>query len=56
MLWGLGPWELVLLGGLFVALFGLKRVPPAARQLGRLHGTISRLKRRFPFLSRLLRR
>lgn len=56
MLFGFGPLELILLGVLFVALFGLKKVPGAARELGRLHGTVQKLKRRFPFLFKLLRR
>lgn len=52
MILGLGPWELMLLGVLFVALFGLKRLPDAARELGRLHGLSQRMKRKFPWLSR----
>ncbi len=56
MLFGLGPWELMILGLLFVALFGLKRVPTAARQLGRIHGTMQNLRHRFPFLLRFFRR
>lgn len=56
MLFGLGLWELIILVGLFVALFGLKQVPPAARQLGRVHATWQKLQRRFPLLLRLLRR
>jgi Sec-independent protein translocase protein TatA len=39
-----GLWELLLLGGLLVLLFGLGRVPGCARQLGRLHGLRQRLK------------
>lgn len=53
MLFGLGPLELLLLGGLVVALFGLHRAPKMARDLGRLHGTIQRLKRRHPWLAHL---
>ncbi len=52
MIFGLGLWELFLLGGLFVALFGLKRFPDAARQVGRFHGLSQRLKRKFGWLSR----
>jgi Sec-independent protein translocase protein TatA len=56
MLFGLGLWELIILAGLFVALFGLKQVSPAARQLGRIHATWQKLKHKFPFLLRLLGR
>lgn len=55
MFFGLGPMELIILGVLFVGLFGLKKVPQAARELGRLHGMIQKLKRRFPFLNRFFR-
>jgi Sec-independent protein translocase protein TatA len=37
-------WELALLGGIFVALFGLGRVTQVALQLGRIHGLIQRLR------------
>jgi Sec-independent protein translocase protein TatA len=43
-MFGFGILELAILGGLFVALFGLRRVPQAARELGRLHGLIQRIK------------
>lgn len=51
MILGLGLWELVLLAGVFVALFGLGRVPQVALQLGRLHGLMQRVRRllRHPF-------
>ena len=52
MILGLGPWELLLLGVLVTALFGLKRLPDAARELGRLHGFSQRIKRKFGWLSR----
>lgn len=52
MILGLGPWELILLGVLFSALFGLKQLPKAARELGRLHGFSQRIKRKFPWLTR----
>ncbi len=52
MILGLGPWELLLLGVLVTALFGLGRVPDAARELGRLHGLSQRIKRKFGWLSR----
>jgi|GEM_PF-3684861 len=55
MFFGLGPLELILLGVLFVAFFGLKKVPLAARELGRIHGTIQKLKLRFPFLLRFFK-
>lgn len=44
MILGLGIWELVLLGGMFVALFGLGRVPRVARELGRVYGLIERIR------------
>lgn len=44
MILGLGIWELVLLGGIFVALFGLGRVPQVALQLGRIHGLVQRVR------------
>ncbi len=44
MILGLGIWELVLLGGVFIALFGLGRVPQVARELGRVHGLIQRIR------------
>ena len=46
MILGLGLWELVLLGGLLVALFGLGSVPVLAHRLGWLHGTLQRWQRR----------
>lgn len=55
MILGLGPFELIVLGVLFAAFFGLKKVPMAARELGRIHGTIQKLKRRFPFLLRFFK-
>ncbi|MEA3545258.1 MAG: twin-arginine translocase TatA/TatE family subunit [Thermodesulfobacteriota bacterium] len=54
MILGLGSWELLLLGILVTALFGLKRLPAAARDLGRLHGFSRRIKRKFGWLSRFL--
>ncbi len=44
MIFGLGIWELVLLGAIFVALFGLGRVPQVALQLGRIHGLVQRVR------------
>lgn len=44
-MFGLGFWEiglLLLLGG----LFGFRRLPRRARELGRLYGAMERLKRR----------
>ena len=52
MILGFGPWELILLGILFSALFGLKHFPKAARELGRLHGFSQQIKRKFPWVSR----
>ncbi|MDX2495004.1 MAG: twin-arginine translocase TatA/TatE family subunit [Desulfuromusa sp.] len=52
MILGLGPWELVVLGVLVTSLFGLRRLPNAARELGRLHGLSQRIKRKFGWLSR----
>ena len=51
MILGLGLWELVLLGVLFSALFGVKQFPKAARELGRLHGFSQRIRRKFPWIS-----
>lgn len=31
----LGPWHLLLIAGIFVVLFGAKRLPDAARSLGK---------------------
>ena len=45
MILGLGPWELLLLTLVASALFGLGRIPSLARDLGRLHGLVQRLKR-----------
>ena len=55
MILGLGPWELILLGVLFSVLFGLKKLPKAARELGRLHGFSQRIKRKIPWISRFFR-
>lgn len=44
MILGLGIWELVLLAGVFIALFGLGRVPQVARELGRIYGLIERIR------------
>lgn len=44
MILGLGIWELVLLGGICVAIFGLGRVPEVALQLGRIHGLVQRVR------------
>ena len=56
MILGLGPWELLLLGVLIVALFGLGSLPTVARDLGRLHGFIQQIKRKFGWLSRFFLR
>ncbi len=53
MILGLGLWELLLLGFLVVALFGLQGLPRAARDAGRLYGFMQRLKRDFPWLGKL---
>lgn len=52
MILGLGPWELIILGVLVTALFGLGRLPAIARDLGRIHGFIQRLKSEFRQLFR----
>ncbi|SEA55425.1 mttA/Hcf106 family protein [Desulfuromusa kysingii] len=52
MILGLGPWELALLAILFSAIFGLKQLPKAARELGRLHAWSLRLKQKLPWVSR----
>ncbi len=44
MILGLGPIELLILTALVVALFGLGRLPQIAREVGRFHGAIQRLK------------
>jgi sec-independent protein translocase protein TatA len=31
----LGPWHLIIVAGIFVMMFGAKRLPDAARSLGR---------------------
>lgn len=57
MILGLGLWELVLLGGLVVILFGLGRVPQVARDTGRVYGLFQRirglLRNPFSFFKRL---
>lgn len=53
MILGLGLWELALLLGLLIAIFGLGRFPEIARDLGRLQGTLQRIRRRFPWLGRI---
>lgn len=53
MIFGLGPFELVILGALVVAVFGMGSVPVIARKLGWLHGTIQRVKLQFPWVTRI---
>lgn len=53
MIFGLGLWELVILGVLIIAIFGLGRVPDIAQDLGRVYGLTQILKRKFPWLERI---
>ncbi len=53
MLFGLGPLELLLLGVLIAVLFGVGRLSFAARELGRLHGLVQRIKREIGQLFRI---
>jgi Sec-independent protein translocase protein TatA len=53
MILGLGLWELLLIGLLVVALVGLKGLPRAARDAGRLYGFMQRLKQELPWLAKL---
>ncbi|MEE4253207.1 MAG: twin-arginine translocase TatA/TatE family subunit [Desulfuromusa sp.] len=53
MMFGFGLWELILLGVIIVAIFGLNRVPTIARNAGRVHGLTQRLKRQYPWLGRV---
>jgi len=52
-LFGLGPFELIILGALVAAVFGLGSVPKIAHKVGWLHGTLQRLKRQLPWLSKV---
>ncbi|MCW8860190.1 MAG: twin-arginine translocase TatA/TatE family subunit [Deltaproteobacteria bacterium] len=53
MILGLGPWELIILGVLVTAMFGLGRLPSIARDLGRIHGFVQRVKRAIPWVGKL---
>ncbi len=53
MFFGLGPFELVILSTLVVAVFGVGSVPVVARKLGWLHGTIQRIKLQLPWVTRI---
>ena len=53
MFFGLGPLEVIILGALVVAMFGLGSVPVIARKLGWLHGTIQRIKLQLPWVARI---
>lgn len=52
MILGFGPWEICLLLVLLVALFGLGRLPKILGELGRVHGTVQRVKNEFRNLFR----
>jgi Sec-independent protein translocase protein TatA len=52
-LFGLGPFELIILATLVVAIFGLGRVPKIAHKVGWLHGTLRRLKREYPWITKI---
>ncbi len=43
-MFGFGIWELLMLALLVGLLFGFRSLPQRARELGRLHGTIQRIK------------
>lgn len=53
MIFGFGLWELILLGVIILAIFGLNRVPTIARNAGQVYGLTQRLKRQYPWLSRV---
>lgn len=44
MIFGLGFWELLLLTLLVGLLFGFGHLPQLAKDVGRLHGTVQRVK------------
>jgi Sec-independent protein translocase protein TatA len=52
-LFGFGPFELIILAALIVAIFGLGRAPEIARKVGWLHGTLQRLKRNYPWITKI---
>ena len=43
-MFGLGVWELLMLALLAGLLFGFRNLPKLTREVGRVHGTIQRIK------------